>query len=783
MNLRIVLLLLVCSLLFLSILYFEQVSGQSVMAPPIEWRSQGSGFAVKQSSDGGYILFGKSGLNKVDSMGDIQWSKSFSVEGGLNSGEQTSDGGYVLVGYNSMIKTDEVGGIQWEQNYEEVGFSDSFMAVQQSSDGGYVLAGWRVPIGVNDVDFLLVKTDSSGIIEWRKTYGDESANEMAYDVIQTSDGGYLLVGETFRFDSNSPDAWIVKTNSNGNMIWSKTFGEPERWSSLFSISATKDGAYIMAGCGNRDPHRPHESGNFWLLQIDNSGNQQWSRHFGEHNKYASASSVKPTIDGCFIAVGVIRTGVGIGDTWLIKTDPSDSSIVWDKIIEGTRSGDDVIQTEDRGFALVAGSLIKIMRANPPVSIFSYSPETLTIQQEIFFNASNSYDLDEDILSYHWDFADSNIVSSQNSTIFHSFELPSYYNVTLTVTDSEDLNSSYSDTIIVKINTSIAISTNSNTTYTGKPIELTGKLIDAYGNGLKNENVSIHYSITGNENWTPITNVTTDSIGNFVSTWTQSNPRDYSIKVAWTGNQTYYGTSNTTNIQILPHPTLLSISLSSSSTTFGFKVGINGFLTSNEMGLTGFPIRLSYSVTDGQTWNDISLINTDSKGKYSVEWMPSATGVYIVKGLWTGNISYPQKTVTANLAVISFEEQTVFSVASNSTVSALTFNSTSKELRFTLSGVSGSIGYVDASISKTLIDDIFHVHVYLNESELDYDAISLDDSWLLHFTYNHSVHEVVISLTGVSAPFELPINDLLPFLLVSIGIILSVIILYWYIKKR
>ncbi len=782
MKQRFVLLLLVCSLLFFPILSIKQTSAKSIVAPPIEWQSTVGGFKVEQTSDGGYILFGSGRLTKLDSFGALEWTQTYSTE--FHSGDQCLDGGYVLAGSHSFLKTDETGAIQWERNYEEEGFSNSFKAVQQSSDGGYVLAGLRVPFGVNDDDFLLVKTDSSGNIEWKKTYGDESGNEMAYDVLQASDGGYILVGEQFRFDYVWTDGWVVKTDINGNMVWSKSYGEPDlRGDWLYSVSPTNNDGYIMAGCGNRDAARSRESGDFWLLQIDNSGNQQWSRYFGKSDSHESASSVKPTDDGCFIAVGVIRTGVGIGDTWVIKTDPFDSSIVWDKIIEGTGSGDDVIQTEDRGFAVAAGPLFKIMRANPPVSIFNYYPTSPTVREEIFFNASSSYDLDEDITSYLWNFADGNILPTPNSTISHSFESPGNYSVKLTVRDSEYLNSSYSQTILVKINTSISISPNSVKNFAGKPIDFTGTLRDAYGNALRNENISIYYSVVGKESWTQIVNETTDSLGNFFSTWSHSNPRNYSIKVEWPGNQTFYGTSNTTNIQILHNPTLLSMSLSSSSTTFGFKVGINGNLISNSVGLGGFPIRLSYSVTGGQTWNDISMIITDSEGKYSVEWMPSATGVYIVKGLWTGNSSYPQTTVTANLAVISFEEQTVFSVASNSTVSSLAFNSTSKELRFTLSGVSGSIGYVDASISKTLIDNIYDVQVYLNESELDYDAISLDDSWLLHFTYNHSTHEVVISLTGASTTFELPINDLLPFLLVLIVIVLCIIILYLANRKR
>jgi len=90
-------------------------------------------------------------LNKIDSTGDIQWSKTYSV--GLNSGDQTTDGGYILAGDKSLIKTDENGVIQWEHNFEENGFLINFSAVQQSNDDGYILAGWRLPEGVNNDDF------------------------------------------------------------------------------------------------------------------------------------------------------------------------------------------------------------------------------------------------------------------------------------------------------------------------------------------------------------------------------------------------------------------------------------------------------------------------------------------------------------------------------------------------------------------------------------------------------------------------------------------------------
>lgn len=165
-----------------------------------------------------------------------------------------------------------------------------------------------------------------------------------------------------------------------------------------------------------------------------------------------------------------------------------------------------------------------------------------------------------------------------------------------------------------------------------------------------------------------------------------------------------------------------------------------------------PILLSYSVTGGETWNDIMLVNADSDGVYSATWIPSATGNYIVKAEWEGNLTFPATTTEINLAVTSFEEQSVFSVTSNSTMTNLSFNSTSKELTFTVTGPTGTTGIAKVYIPESLVANIADVKVYLNNEQIDYTATSLDDSWLLHFTYLHSTHEVTISLGDISTPF-------------------------------
>ena len=125
---------------------------------------------------------------------------------------------------------------------------------------------------------------------------------------------------------------------------------------------------------------------------------------------------------------------------------------------------------------------------------------------------------------------------------------------------------------------------------------------------------------------------------------------------------------------------------------------------------------------------------------------------MIKAEWTGNSTYVGTYNTTSLDTLSYADEYVFAVESNSTVSSLAFNPNNLKLSFTVSGPSGTQGYVRVAIAKNLVDDIEDVKVYLNNEQTDYTATSLDDSWLLHFTYHHSTHEVTISLGDISTPF-------------------------------
>ena len=190
---------------------------------------------------------------------------------------------------------------------------------------------------------------------------------------------------------------------------------------------------------------------------------------------------------------------------------------------------------------------------------------------------------------------------------------------------------------------------------------------------------------------------------------------------------------------------LTVSCQSASTYNGFDVKINGLLTAGGTSVPNAGILLYVSVTGGDSWDVLSFVNTDSNGAFSVSWKPSVTGNYVLKAVWTGNLNYSSTNEIVNFAITPFEQQSVFSVTSNSTLSGLSFDSETKDLKFSTNGASGSTGYVNIVIPKSLVADISTVSVFLDDDPLTYNSVSQADSWTISFTYQQSSHDLRIGL--------------------------------------
>jgi len=176
------------------------------------------------------------------------------------------------------------------------------------------------------------------------------------------------------------------------------------------------------------------------------------------------------------------------------------------------------------------------------------------------------------------------------------------------------------------------------------------------------------------------------------------------------------------------------------------VAVGGGLTHlNGTGIPGSRVLLSYSVDGGKTWIQITSVTSSSEGSYSAAWVPSPGGNYIIRavlepGIWMGRKLY------WNLAVTSFQDQYVFSVLSNSTVSDLVYDSAKRELRFTVSGPPNTIGYSSITIAEDLAPGFTDIRAYLDGDQISYGHKFTDDSALLHLTYSHSIqHSLIIRL--------------------------------------
>lgn len=319
------------------------------------------------TSDGGYIIAGSTKsygashydvmLLKVDSLGNEEWHKTY---GGVNADcgyaiVATSDGGYAIAGYTAsygsgtdiwLIKVDSSGNVEWNKTYGGGGIEYGYDMIA-TSDGGFAIVGRTNSYGAGGFDVWLVKVDASGTLEWSQAYGG-TGTEYGYGLVACSDGGYAIAGYTNSYGSGNYDVWLIKTDSSGGTEWTKTYGSNNAEYG-YDLTATSDGGYAIIG-------QRYFSGKYydvWLVKVDSSGTVQWNKNYGG-NGQDCGYGVIATSDGGYALTGTyVAVFNGDINLWLAKVDSS-GNVEWDRTFGGasTDVGYGLTATYGAGYAVV-----------------------------------------------------------------------------------------------------------------------------------------------------------------------------------------------------------------------------------------------------------------------------------------------------------------------------------------------------------------------------------------------------------------------------------------------
>ncbi|MDD2890240.1 MAG: carboxypeptidase regulatory-like domain-containing protein [bacterium] len=325
--------------------------------------------SVSGGSDSGFIIvgstysFGAGGadiyLVRVNSSGDTLWTRTY---GGANddngySVQQTFDGGFIVGGYRYtgdyktyIIKTNSSGDTLWTRDFgvDSCNVDSSYLLIQ-CADSGFIIAE-RVWKEISTDGYIyLIKTNSSGDTIWTKTYSGANWKDvyLGASAQQTQDGGFIVTGSK---GSGTCDVILIKLDSLGDTLWTKIFGGSDR-DYGYSVQQTFDGGFIVTGW--TWSFGAGSFSNMYLIRTDSLGDTLWTRFLGGTD-YEKGYSVQQTFDEGFIVAGVTNSfGAGNYDTYLIKTNSSGDSL-WTKTFGGTTAdyGSSVQQTEDGGFVVL-----------------------------------------------------------------------------------------------------------------------------------------------------------------------------------------------------------------------------------------------------------------------------------------------------------------------------------------------------------------------------------------------------------------------------------------------
>ncbi len=258
--------------------------------------------------------------------------------------KQTLDKGYIITGSTSsfgkgntdlyLLKLDSMGQKKFETSFG--GLSNEIgKGVIQLSDSSYVMVGYTSSFGTGGYDIFLLNADKNGNLIWQKTLGGNDW-DFAYDIQQTTDGGFIITGTTYSFGYGNADGYIIKTDVQGNVIWSKVYGG-KKDDEFKSVTLTSDGNYALTGYTKS---YNDSLGDAWVFKIDVNGDSLWSKYYGGNKEDFANQIIENNSGEFFIAGSTASSGAGLLDAYGFKINSS-GALSSTFIIDGSSSNNEI----------------------------------------------------------------------------------------------------------------------------------------------------------------------------------------------------------------------------------------------------------------------------------------------------------------------------------------------------------------------------------------------------------------------------------------------------------
>lgn len=234
----------------------------------------------------------------------------------------------------------------WRMAYGAYGPEEG-RSVKIANDGNFVIAGSTGSFGSGTSDIYLIKLDGDGVVLWTRTIGGPMI-EQANDLVQLSDGGWLIVGSTNDFSgAGGYDGLLIRTDANGNVLWRKEYGGDD-WDFFHSGILMDDGGFLMVG----QTFSQGDGGDAWIVRTTQVGDTIWTQHYGGPGIDDGGGVVEST-DGGFVFAGSLTSGNGDLDAYVVKVD-GQLGIEWENVYGGDSLdvARDVILTQDGGYSIV-----------------------------------------------------------------------------------------------------------------------------------------------------------------------------------------------------------------------------------------------------------------------------------------------------------------------------------------------------------------------------------------------------------------------------------------------